>query len=281
MKSKERIAVLLIGALLMVVFTFTDLAISTALFTKNLFGRIVEVIGELPFSFFAMFAWVLLFRFRSKKSKAASILTGILFGVFSVLFAAMGGFMTYNYLHEQNAGTPPWVAAVIALALLGAAIYTAWCVPREKSRQAVAFAVTAIVYFIAVIVVMNVMKSFWGRMRIREMTDPLTQFTPWYVITPRGGFNNAYASFPSGHAMNAAGSILLCQLPTFLPAFAGKERMLKGIALLWVLAVCVSRIIMGAHFASDVTMGVMLSLLLFEIIRGVVYRKDRKPEVAA
>ncbi|MCE5234484.1 MAG: phosphatase PAP2 family protein [Eubacteriales bacterium] len=281
MKNKERIALLLILIALMTVFTFTDLAISTALYTKNLFARIMEVVGELPFTFFAVFAWVLLFRSRSKKSKAASILTGALFGVLSALFAAMGGFMTYNYLHEQNAGVPPWIAAVIALALLGAAIYAARRVPGEKSRRAAKFAWTAIVYFIAVIVVMNVTKGVWSRLRMREMTDPLVQFTRWYVITPHSGFDNAYASFPSGHAMNAAGSILLCLLPTFLPGFAGKERILKGIVLLWVLAVCVSRVMMGAHFASDVTMGVLLSLLLFEAIRGIVYRKGGKLEEAA
>ena len=64
MTKKERIIVPIVGAALLLVFTFTDLPISMALYTKNLFGRIFEVVGELPFAFFATFAFVLLFRFH-------------------------------------------------------------------------------------------------------------------------------------------------------------------------------------------------------------------------
>lgn len=267
MTKKERIIVPCIGAVLLAIFTFTDLPISMALFTKNLFGRIFEVIGEVPFAFFAVFSFALLFRFRSKKTKAGNIVLGIVFAILTAAFALMGGFMTWNYLHENIAGAPQFLAVLFTLLFGAGAVLLSRSVPPEKAREAVTFAIIAIIYFVAVIIIMNVVKGFWGRMRIREMTDPLSEFTRWYVITPRGGFNNEYASFPSGHAMNAAGSILLCLLPSFVPKLYGKETLMKAIAYAWMIIVPVSRLVMGAHFASDITVGVLLSLLIFEVTR--------------
>ncbi len=280
MRMKEKTTVAVIGVLLLSIFTFTDLQISQLLFTKNIYGRVFEVVGELPFIFLTVFSFFLLFCFRSKKNKAVSILLGILFIVLAVLFAMMGGFMTWNYLHENVAGAPQFLAIVFALVVLIGAYLLTRLVPEGKAKQAVTFAVIGIFYFIAVIIIMNVVKGAWGRMRIREMTDPIAEFTRWYVITSRGGFDNIYASFPSGHSMNAAGTILLGLFPFFLPKLAGKERLMKTFSYSWIVLCAVSRVVMGAHFASDVTVGVMLSLVIFEVVRTIVCRinKVKLPE---
>lgn len=275
MRKQERIAVAAVGAALLALFTFTDLAISEALFTRPVIARVFEVIGELPFAFFAVFAFALFFRFRNRQNKASSILLGGLFSLLGLLFAAMGGFMCQNYLKDNWPGAPDALAALAAAVLIAAAVLLARCVPKEQARQAVTFAIIAVVYFVAVIVVMNTIKGFWGRMRIREMTDPAVQFTRWYVLTARGGFDNTYASFPSGHAMNAAGTILLGLLPAFVPKLAGKEKLLKTAAYVWMVVIGTSRVMMGAHFASDVVAGVLLSLVLFELTRTAVC-KTRK-----
>lgn len=120
-----------------------------------------------------------------------------------------------------------------------------------------------------------VIKDCMGRMRFREMTDPLVQFTRWYIITDRGGFDNVYASFPSGHTMNSAAVILLTMLPTFLPELKVRENLLKGIAYVWIIVVGCSRVVMGAHFASDVTVGALISLALFDIISNLVKRQRK------
>ena len=112
-------------------------------------------------------------------------------------------------------------------------------------------------------------------MRFREMTDPLVQFTRWYIITDRGGFDNVYAPFPSGHTMNSAAVILLTMLPTFLPELKVRENLLKGIAYVWIIVVGCSRVVMGAHFASDVTVGALISLALFDIISNLVKRQRK------
>lgn len=277
MTKKERIGVFSIGLLLLAVFTFTDLQISQAVFTKNLYGRVFEVIGELPFVFLTTVAACLLFRFRAKPNRGVNILLGVLSAVLVVLIAYMGGFMTVNYL-QDNVGheLPGFIAPLIAMALLILAILLVRRVPEERRHEAITYAVTAIFYFIAVLIVMNSLKSIWGRMRIREMGGDFSQFTPWYVITNRGGFDNRYASFPSGHTMNSAAVILLTMLPTFLPGIRGKEKYLRTAAYVWILVVGFSRVVMGAHFASDVTVGAMLSLVLFDIISHLIIRLRRK-----
>lgn len=40
-------------------------------------------------------------------------------------------------------------------------------------------------------------------------------------------------------------------------------------------SVGVSRVFMGAHFARDVTVGVLLSLAIFEGLRAILYRKEK------
>lgn len=279
MTKKERIIVPIVCVALLGVFTFTDLAFSMALFSKNLFGRFFEVVGELPFAFFSVFAFALLFKFRTRISKSAGIVTGIVFGLLAALFSVMGGFMTWNYLHENIENAPQFIAVIFAAALLAGAYLLARRVPKEKSREAITFAIIVIIYFVAVIVIMNLLKTIWSRMRIREMTDPITQFTRWYIITDHAGFDNAMASFPSGHAMNAAGTILLCLLPSFLQGLSGKVTLMKIIAYVWMVLIGISRVIMGAHFASDVVVGIMLSLILFEVIRVIICnaRKTKLP----
>ena len=270
MQKKERMVVFSTGLILLAIFTFTDLQISMALFTKNLYGRVFEIIGELPFVFLSLFGSCLLFRFRPQKNLVLNIVCALAFGVFVLLFTFMGGFMTWNYLLENGVALPSFTPALLgAVLLLGAALLAAY-IPAQYAHKAVTYGIIALVYFVLVIVVMNTLKMTWGRMRIREMTDPLTQFTPWYIITSRGGFDNKYASFPSGHSMNSAAIILSLLLPSFVPALADKGKLLKSISYTWLLLVGTSRIVMGAHFASDVVAGIMLSLALFEATRTVV-----------
>lgn len=277
MVKKEKVIVFSIGIMLLGIFTFTDLQISMALYTKNLYGRIFEVIGELPALFLVLFGSALLLRFRNKRNLFSNVGIVVLSSVFMFLFSSMGGFMIWNYLNE-NIGRelPEFVPIILTFLFLISAILLAWRVPKENAYDAVTYAIISIIYFIAILIVMNVIKGYWGRMRMREMTDCFAQFSKWTVIQPRGGFDNAYASFPSGHSMNSAAIILITLLPKFMPNLLGKEKYLKIAVYVWIVLVGSSRIVMGAHFPSDVVVGVMLSLILFEITYTLVNKVRRR-----
>lgn len=270
MEKKERRIVFAAGLALLLIFTFTDLQISMAIAKKPAWARVFEVVGEIPFTTLTAAACALLFRFRTKKNTALNVLAAAGSGL---LFAAMGGFMTYNYLRENLAHVSPVWAVVIGLAIAALGIWIARSVPEENRALALKYAATALLYFLLVILIMNSVKTVWGRMRFREMTDPVNEFTRWYQIVPRGGFNNIYASFPSGHSMNSAGVILLMLLPPMIPALKGREKLLHILVYVWCAVVGISRVFMGAHFSSDVTVGVLLSLAIFEVLRSILYRK--------
>lgn len=280
MGKQEKKIVFLTGIALLVIFTFTDLQISMAVATKPVIGRILEILGEIPFTLLATTGCAMLVRFRNKKSLLKNIAALFGGGVLFLLFSIMGGFMTWNYISRNFGAIPTFLAAVIGLLVAAAAIGIGMQVPAENRAKALRYAATALLYFLLVIIVMNSLKTIWGRMRFREMTDPLNEFTRWYQICGRGKFDDAFASFPSGHSMNSAGVILLILLPDLIPALQGKEKMLRIFAYIWCVAVGFSRVLMGAHFASDVTIGVMISLLIFEILYTFLYRKGNKSKTA-
>jgi len=102
-------------------------------------------------------------------------------------------------------------------------------------------------------------KYFWGRVRFRELDAAFSQFTPWYL--PQGITGSD--SFPSGHA--AMGWMLLALL-IFL---ANKKQWMKYSAIviifLWGVTLALSRVAIGAHYASDVLFGSFFIIVTFLI----------------
>lgn len=104
------------------------------------------------------------------------------------------------------------------------------------------------------------LKVFWGRIRYRDLEALYSDFTPWYI--PNG--ISGHESFPSGHS--AMGFVLI----SFFILFKNKKMLLKygiySFIVFWALAVAASRVIIGAHYLSDVivgSMGIVLSYLYF------------------
>lgn len=273
MGKKERRIVFLTGLLLLLIFTFTDLQISLMIAKKPGFARVLEVVGEIPFTLLTVAGCGILVRFRNRES-VIKMLPGMLGGgILFVLFSFMGGFMTWNYLADNLGELPKFWIPVIGILMAGIAVWLVMLIPEEKRSSALRFAETALIYFVLVIVVMNSLKTVWGRMRFREMTDPLNEFTRWYQICGRGSFDNAYASFPSGHSMNSAGVILMLLLPDIIPALKEEKTLLRICTYVWCICVGASRVFMGAHFASDVTVGILLSFALFELTYMIIYKR--------
>jgi membrane-associated phospholipid phosphatase len=271
MTKKERWIVFPVVAVLLLIATVFDLRISQAVYGKNLFSTVFEVLGEAPIQFLALFGALLLLRFRSRRTKWVSGLLTAAYGLLAAAFAFMFGFATINYVNENIAHELPMVVSLItALAGLALAILLSRAVLKERAKEAVTFAIIAIVYILLIVIIMNSIKSVWGRLRMREMLDPASEFTPWYEINFRGGFDNRFASFPSGHTMNAAGVILITLLPSIFVKLKGKETLLRVVAYGWAAVVGFSRIVAGAHFSTDVLFGILLSYTLFEVARGVV-----------
>jgi membrane-associated phospholipid phosphatase len=96
------------------------------------------------------------------------------------------------------------------------------------------------------------------------MQQPFNEFTPWYL--PQGYTGNY--SFVSGHTMTACFCLFLVSIITTIsPKLCSKRKILNILAVGWIICVAFSRVIYGAHFASDVTMGAILGVTLFLILK--------------
>jgi membrane-associated phospholipid phosphatase len=118
------------------------------------------------------------------------------------------------------------------------------------------------VVFVGGIVSVWVIKIPWGRWAYRDILEAgnTALFTPWYL--PQG--NNGHHSFYSGHTALAFSVVPLI---LFLNKETSWRNILLAVLLLWGVIVGISRIVIGAHFASDVLFGAGVTLLWFWIFR--------------
>lgn len=280
MSKKEKTGIYIIGLALLSIFTFKDLAISNVLYTNNLYGRFFEMFGEFPFIFLVVFGSFILYKSIAKENIFKNKFLKGLYAFFVIILSVIGGTMIWVYVGD-NLGYKPTLfiipLVVGGLIFLSNILYKK--IPNEKKKEAIRYAFISIIYFIVVIFIMNLFKTIWGRLRLREMTDIANEFTPWYIRNFRGSFSNKFASFPSGHTMNSTGIILISLLPSFIPKLEGKEKHLRFFAYFWGLNVGLSRIIVGAHFASDVIVGFMLSILLFNLTNNFMEKFFKKKDI--
>lgn len=269
MKTKKDLKILIgIAAVLLVIGAFADLQISHALYNpENGFGRIFEAVGEFPAAFIASFCAMSIAVVQKKRSGK---INGKYVGSFvlALLLAFMAGGMPMKYI-----GAPGAAGLILAAVVLAADYFLAKAAAYSHEEELYKAAVIGLQLFLFVILAFNLVKLGWGRERYRHMVAAadFTGFSAWFI--PQGlAAGNEFMSFPSGHSANAAITMWITLLPTFVSSLKGKERVLKIISCVWIACVMVSRIIMGAHFLSDVTMGMTISLLIFYFL----YQRKQK-----
>jgi len=130
---------------------------------------------------------------------------------------------------------------------------------RHKfSKKAILFSrISFKMFFYSYILFVQPLKIFWGRIRFRELTENYSNFSPWYL--PQGITGNQ--SFPSGHA--AMGFMMIALFVFFADKSFYKRIFLKGLVISWGLAVCASRVVIGAHFTSDVLFGAFVMIISY------------------
>ena len=126
------------------------------------------------------------------------------------------------------------------------------------SKKSVLFSRIAFkTFFYGYLLIATPLKIFWGRIRFRELAENYSDFTPWYW--PNGITGNQ--SFPSGHA--AMSFMMIVLFIFFMDKPFYKRIILKGLVISWGLAVCASRVVMGAHFTSDVLFGGFIVIITY------------------
>ena len=115
-----------------------------------------------------------------------------------------------------------------------------------------------LIALIAAVMGQTVIKFGFNRPRFRTLTDPDAQFTYWFVHHPF----ILDSSFPSGHAAQSALAFLLLYLKRFIPKLRTRkwDAVLGGIAVFVTVSTMLSRMFLGAHYATDVWAGCFLTL---------------------
>lgn len=286
LKKWERIIVYALLLAFLVVFSFSDQAIMERLYDQtNVFGRLGENLGEVPFQLLCVYSSLLLIKFRPRNRKSMAVLFVILGIVLTLFFAGYGGGMVYSYLKRPayGFGAHLWVAVVVAVVYLFVGVLLTILTKTNHPETAFSFALLVVTAYFVILGAMNLFKLIWSRPRWRfliayannDAAAAENYFMPWYLPHTAtylfGGTFDDYASFPSGHTMNALGIIFLSLSPSFLDVYRNKAFSLRLCAYLWAGLIALSRTIMGAHFSSDVTAGFALTLILFDLTSAFLW----------
>ena len=264
MKRKYAICLSVIGVLL-VIFTFADLNISNAVYNpESKFGLLFEAIGEFPAAVIATFCTVSLMLTRNKEKSLKYNLRTVGYIVILILFSLMAAMLPVKYFNGPKILTPVLMIFYIGTSYIIAKKYSD--TNKEELRRA---AIVGVLTFVFVVIAFNSIKFLWGRERYRHMIEvgSFDGFSRWFI--PQGfASGNEFMSFPSGHSANAAVMIWITLIPMFVTSLKDKKNWFIGFAALWIVLVPTSRIIVGAHFASDVTMGVTITLVIFALLKN-------------
>lgn len=138
---------------------------------------------------------------------------------------------------------------------------------RDKLRQ---IAILSIIIMFVQITVIEGMKYLWGRVRFRDLlaSGSYDAFTPWYQINGINGNK----SFPSGHTAGAGMSYLMMAFPYLSKKWERRKTLCFVIPLVYTSVVAFTRLVMGAHYLSDVAMGGIVSFTIV-IIAFSLYEK--------
>jgi membrane-associated phospholipid phosphatase len=247
MKNKGLWLSVAVFSVLAMIFAFTDWQISQVLYDpKSGWANFMEAYGQLPGAFLGLLCGSILLRMYKVEKNAKSI-AGVI-GLALLTTLASFGFTADAFgaqVDSAKLSLPVVFGMAIGAVILGQVIL------RRFSLEAVSQYKTAAKVGLALMIVGGVItvwmiKIPWGRWTYRDILEAgnVALFSPWYL--PQGV--NGHQSFFSGHT--AMSFVVLGYL----------------LLLLWGVIGGLSRVVIGAHFASDVLFGAGETILWFVLL---------------
>jgi membrane-associated phospholipid phosphatase len=261
------ILLLLVWIILAVIFGGNDLEISENIVNQNSgWAKFLENYGMIPGLFVILSGIYIYYSYIKSKSNTWSYIQKVVFflvssGLIFHLFDILLGKVVTNHLI---------IFSIISFSISIIIFVVLHMTNQVQNVMAIRYArvVVGMALFGYVICIQGV-KYFWGRIRFRELDAAFSQFTPWYL--PQGLTGSD--SFPSGHA--AMGWILL----PLLILLSNKKEWIKYSALilifLWAVVLAFSRVVIGAHFASDVLFGSFFIIITFLLFHKYYSKSDQ------
>ena len=279
--------VLLIGLIL---GSFFDLQINAALFNKtNVFGLIVSSFGMIPGYGCLSLLGGALFYITLKRTDFQKWLKAILFVMSAAMFGISIYFLGKDVFSVNGFENKKlyWLGFVIMGVIMCGVFYLGTLLGKknENPKMWIIILVLAAAIFMALVPGVTLFKSIMHRPRYRvAIYEGYSSFHNWWepckdykdVISayPSVLTKEEFKSFPSGHAgASMVGLISLSYLPLFNKNWMKHQTLLFYIAFGWGLVVMFARMLVGAHFLSDVCVGALLTVVFFYIANEIVVRK--------
>ena len=279
--------VLLIGLIL---GSFFDLQINAALFNKtNVFGLIVSSFGMIPGYGCLSLLGGALFYITLKSTDFQKWLKAILFVMSAAMFGISIYFLGKDVFSVNGFENKKlyWLGFVIMGVIMCGVFYLGTLLGKknENPKMWIIILVLAAAIFMALVPGVTLFKSIMHRPRYRvAIYEGYSSFHNWWepckdykdVINayPSVLTKEEFKSFPSGHAgASMVGLITLSYLPLFNKNWMKHQTLLFYIAFGWGLVVMFARMLVGAHFLSDVCVGALLTVVFFYIANEIVVRK--------
>lgn len=267
-------ALVLVGllAVMIVIGSIWDQAISQSLHDgDNVFGIFFAAFGPLPATVVPAIAGVLVWPDRPIKG------AGDWFSALSSVVLVAIGLALTTLIPRGYVDMPMALSIGIAVLTCGAAAWFAgWLGNEANRRDKVRVAVLIVVVALAQLLLVNVVKVVWDRPRLRLLAENTqAAFQAWWIIGNKGMLEliadgisaEEFKSFPSAHTSNAAAALLLVIVAPLKSALALRQVLLLWVGAVWGLVVGVSRLVTGAHFVSDITVGFAITFVMVLVAR--------------
>jgi len=257
--KKITVISLMVWIVLAVIFGFTDLAISISLVDEaSIWGNFGADYGETPG--YALIALAL-------ATLLGSLFTNLNLQKIPAYVGIIVGLLFIFLIDDESYINIGW-SLIVSLAIY---VIITWKKDWKNYRR-----ISGIIALLAVInplLFVQITKILCGRIRFRDLTPPsYTEFTPWFLPP---GLTAGGSSFPSGHT--AMGFMFL---PLFIAVRDRKNtdplRIMTIILVIgWGLFVGLSRIAVGAHYASDVLFSTGAALMVTIFLYTRFYKKQK------
>lgn len=260
------ISIILIA--LLIVASFFDQKISSALFSVNFISKIGAVLGKIPAYFIFAFAGAVLAKSASLKEKRYRTRLPLI--MLYVLVTFMGSMML-GYSMVDDIVTNKWVklliTGILTLLTMATVLSLVRLITADKINMLKKWAFTSLITIAVIIIAIAVIKISWGRVRYEDIVIGRGEFSPWYI--PQGYTGSK--SMPSGHVALSACLFLLVPMFRALPNMRSVAVGMVFISIAFTVAVAFSRIMGGHHFLSDVTVAIMISYITISVSNLIAY----------
>lgn len=260
------LACLGLGILGLLIGTFADLPLDQMLYHPDAFwAKLLAGAAPVPVFWAIGAAGFLIIDVLSGTSNA---IPGWVLGFFLLLIGPV--YMADSFVDELALN---WkIAWVIGLLLSTLPALGYYALMRKTSKQNKIQCIFILLFVsLGSMLMVQVVKRIWMRPRYFVIAEkPDVPFMPWYSIdrSLKTQFaalyeqdHDFFRSFPSGHSQSVTCLFLWALIPVYTQK--GNENLIMGASLVLSWITMISRLVLGAHFLSDVSMGYLITFSLF------------------